>query len=458
MRGPNKGDSIVKFRSLHRSLVGVALASVASLILASCGGGGAGGNPDTATADVTISPATATIYAGVPFTFTIQGGKTPYSLSTSEPGLLPLPAQTSSHSWTVIPNQPGVIDVGLQTGELPVRSAIVTVRSADGTPSAGRSATWKVAQNFLLGYGLRFSATGCHTTGTAVAANTACAGGETLVELAAVTNGVLFAGRQYRFEVLRGQYQFVFPQTGVVGNTLTTTTDSTGIAHVVIQVAAGTPTQIAVMRVTDVATGLYADQAFVISGVGANGKLTPLPDSFTFTGNLTTECGTGSGDFLVFDGVPPFTAISSNPLINVDSSSTSSPGRFTIRLSGSTPPCQTGTIVVTDAVGNRATVDVASVLGTVTPPPPPLQVSPNSITLECGSSGSVSVVGGSGKYSASSPTAFISTTIATNTLTVSRLSGTTATNPVIISVTDGATIVPLSVTTTLLGVATTTCP
>lgn len=452
------------FRSLRRSLAGVALASVASLLLISCGGGGAAGSAETA-AKLTVLPATGTtLYAGVPAEFQVLGGKMPYVLSSSEPNLVPVPNPLNGHGFSVIPINPGVIDAGLPPTALPVRTVNITAVSGDGQSA---TTSVKVAQNFMIGYGISFSPVSCATTGTGSASATssgACAGGETLVRLTAVVNGNLYAGRQYRFEVLRGQFQFVFPQTGVVGNTLTVTTDAAGEASALIAVAAGTPTQIAVMRVTDVATGLYYDQVFVISGVGANGKLTVLPAAITFTGNLTTECGAGAGTFLVFDGVPPFTAISSNPNINVDSTSSSNPGQFTVRISSTVPPCQTGTIIVTDSVGNRATVDVSSVQGTATPPPPPLQVSPSSITLECGASGSVSVVGGSSSgtttsYSVSSPTSFITTVVSGNTITVTRLNtGTTPATSTTLTVTDGATIVGLNVNTTKGGVPTTTCP
>ena len=436
----------MKFRSLP-CLVGSLLALVASLLLASCGGGGAAGSPQTA-GSLIITPSVGTIYAGVPFTFQVLGGRTPYALSSTEPGLLPVPSQINGHSFDVVASNPGVVDIGQQPGQLPSRTVTVTVRSGDGQTA---TAKMDVGQNFLTGYGVVFSPLTCPIAAGSIPAGTqACAGGETAVQMSATFNGNLAGDRQFRFEVLKGQYQWVFPQGGVAGNTVTIPSDHTGHITAILQVNAGAATQIAVMRVIDVATGVYEDHAFVITGSGGTGALTALPDTITFTGNLTTDCGVGTATFLVFDGTPPYTAVSSNPAITVNSSSSSNPGQFTVRIISNTPPCQTGTVIVTDSLGLRTTVDVQSQAGAgQAPTPATFSVAPTSITLACATSGSVSAVGGTGSYTTTSTTPLVTATVSGSTVTITRAGPAgpgTGTMTSTVSVTDGATIQTVTVT------------
>jgi hypothetical protein len=209
------------------------------------------------------------------------------------------------------------------------------------------------------------------------------------------------------------------------------------------------------VRVSDVATGVYADTAFTITGNGGNGKLTAIPDTITFTGNLTTDCGTGQGAFLVFDGTPPYAAISATPAVTVTpASSSSNPGQFGVQMISTTPPCQSGTVVVTDSTGARTTVTVASQPGTASPPTPPtFDVQPAAITLACNQSGSVTAVGGSGSYSTSSTSPNVTATVSGNTVTITRLnSGTNGAATSTVAVTDGSNIKPVVVTSPL------TCP
>ena len=93
-------------------------------------------------------------------------------------------------------------------------------------------------------------------------------------------------------------------------------------------------------------------RAFVV-----NGKEYPVPEEFTLGGANSAVCGTGSGDFQVFDGTPPYTAISTFPaslLVEaIDRPNTnvsqSQPGHF--RFSATNPffCMDPGTIIVRDA-------------------------------------------------------------------------------------------------------------
>src|SRR5258706_16290810 len=143
--GVQQRGLIVKFPSFIQH----AILAAASVLLAACGGG-ATTNPNQG-GELTVAPSEGTFYAGVPSTITLSGGRTPYSLTSSDPTVLPVPATVNTHSIQVVPNNPGVIDTGLPPNSLPIRTVNVTVRDAD---SSGGPQIIKihVAVNYLLGY------------------------------------------------------------------------------------------------------------------------------------------------------------------------------------------------------------------------------------------------------------------------------------------------------------------
>ncbi len=437
-------------RKLTTRLSLAASAVISSVILGSCGGGGAASTNEV-NGSLTLLPSAASLYAGVPYTFTIAGGRPPYLLSSSEPLLLPVPARVEGHTFQVVANNPGVIDANLADGSVPIRSVIITVRDSFGTViSTPAQNGITVAQNFFTGYGAIFISS-CDTAN-------ACAGSDTIVRLVAVSNGVRFGNRAVRFCVVRGQFSFVIPEIPSnlpeqLVNCFDTVTDHTGVATARLRVPAGATSQLATLRVTDIATGVSTDEVFTIAAATAPtlGPLTILPNDFTFTGPRQGVCGTGSGDFLVFDGSAPYTAISSNPNISVTpSSTTANPGRFTITAGNPAICVANATIVVTDSSGRRATVTVKTEQGSGTGTA--LVVSPTTVTLNdtCGFTTSVTAVGGAGPLSVNSTHPRVSAVISGNTVTITRLTGdplplvlypTTAT----VTVTDGATTQNVSV-------------
>jgi len=444
----------VKFHSLRSFLV-LMLALVSAGILSSCGGGGAASpnNPSTGGL-VHLLPETGTFYAGIPVTMQIVGGRPPYSISSSEPSLFPVPLRLTGapFQFTVVPSNPGVIDANLQEGELAVRSVNLTVRDQTGDL---RNSTIQVAQNFLTGYGIIISPNNCAGGGEA------CAGGTSAIVMQAIFKGNLHGNKPFRFEVLRGNFSLRNPATGQVGSSITVTSDHTGtVVGPLIEVPAGVPTQLAVIRVIDVETGVYADHIFTINQAAATaGQITAIPDTFTFKGALEGQCGTGTADFFVFDGVPPYTAVSSSFAIQVrgDTSanpavSNSQPGRFTI-VANRQDVCVEATIVVTDSLGGRDTVTVTTEEGDEPPPTPPeppdLVVGPTAVTLGCGQSGSVTVAGGSGSFFANSSNTNVTAVVSGNTVTITRAgpagpgTGSSVTG---VSISDGTDIVNVAVT------------
>ena len=455
----------MKFHSLRSSLTGTLLAIASSLILGSCGGGGATTNPGQG-GGFQILPKDATFYAGIPATIQVLGGRGPYAITSSEPGILPVPNTLNGNILEVVPTNPGVVDTGLAAGDLPVRSVTVTAREVGGASDA---AVIKVAQNFLLGYNVSMVASGCATpagtggTGgtTTTVAPQACAGGQTTVTLASVFNGSLMGDRSVTLQAIKGPYSWVFPTNDIssgspvitdAGKTLTAVTDHSGRLTAIMQVDPNVPTQVAVLRVIDTQTGAYIDNAFVIEGSTNGGALTAIPSKLSFTGALTSDCGTGSATVSVLDGAPPYMATSSDLSVRVTpATSNTNPGTFTIEATNPNL-CLTGaTVLITDSVGARATVTVDTLAGGGSPPT--LTVSPAALNLACSSSASVAVVGGSGSYSVVSSHPRVTAVVLGNTITVTRLGAPANPDPAppyaptaSLLISDGATVVTVVAT------------
>ena len=436
-------------RRLSSRLTLAACAVASAVILGSCGGGGAKTNNEENGA-VTILPSAASLYAGVAYTFTIAGGRTPYLVSSSEPVLLPVPSQVDGHSFQVIPNNPGVIDANLPPGALPIRSVVITVRDGFGTViSTPTQNGITVGQNFLLGYGVVFTSN--------CSSGSACSGSDSLVSLRSVTNGGLYGNRGIRFCVVRGTFSFVVPQVPsnlpeTLVNCTDTVTDHIGVAEARLRVPASASTQVAVLRVIDIATGAYVDEPFIITAGVISGSLTIIPNDMTFTGPRQGVCGTGTSDILVYDGTPPYTALSSNPSILVTPASTTmNPGQFTISATNPVVCVDKVSVIITDAAGRRATVTVTTVEGSTAAPA--LTVSPTTVTLNdtCGYSTSVTAVGGTGALSANSNHPRVTAIISGNVVTITRALHDPAPPPTFypntatVTVTDGTTIAPVTV-------------
>jgi hypothetical protein len=442
----------VNFHSFRNALGGILLALTGVFLLNSCGGGGAAATTQGSVMRI-LPEGPTTVYGGVPATWTVVGGRFPYTLGSSEPSILPVPQTLNGNTITIIPANPGVVDTGIPAGALPVRSATISARDATGLFA---QAQVRVGVNFLTGYGLALTPTNCPAgAGTASTTITsACAGGTTAVQMNTVFGGGLYGDQQFRLEVIRGNFSLRHPVTGQVGSSITVNSDHTGTLLGLIEAAPNVGTQVAVIRVVHVPTGVYADQVFIIEGTPLalpDATMVAIPDSFTFTGATTAECGTGFGDFYVFGGTPPFHAVSTNPTVLVTPTDTNTnPGRFTVAASNPTICVDNATVIVTDSQGRRETVSVTTATGSGTPPAPvPITVSPASLTLTCGTGGSISVIGGVGPLSVNSSHPRVTALLSGNTITITRQAGDGATvypTTATISVTDGSSITPATVT------------
>jgi hypothetical protein len=442
-------------RSTPKSWLAIALLCLASAFLGACGGGGATAtNINGNGVDLDMIPGdTTNLYAGVPATFTIVGGRPPYVVSSSDVTILPINATISGQTFTIVPSNPGVVDVGLDPTEVPRRTVSIFVHDSGsgigGTePAKTIVRVYNVLQNFLTGYGVGYNST-CAAAGTTTAGQ-ACSGQESVATFSPITSGILSGDRAMRVERLTGDYDFVVEGTGQLQSTLNFTTNHNGVGIARIRVRVGAVTQIATYRLIDVATTLSTIQQFVITGTPPPGTLTLIPSTLSFTGSSTTRCGTGSADVLIYDGKPPFLVQNTSPNLSVSPTVVTTLGSgFTVTAFNSSI-CLTGaTVVVTDAEGRRATVTVTTAAGTAAPPV--LSVSPSTVTLTCAANvATVAVVGGTGSNSAVSSSPRVTASVSGSSMQITRLLGDGATGPfpttVTVSVTDGATIATVTVT------------
>ena len=431
-----------------QSKLSVAFLAAAALVLASCGGGGATSSPNTV-GSLQLLPGTASMYAGVPYTLNIVGGRKPYLVTSSEPTLVELNMTTESNSFTIVPRNPGVVDVGLDPNEVPRRTVNIEVRDSNGVAISN---AYNVLQNFFTGYRDSYSST-CAAVGTGPAPQ-ACSGADTVVTLVPVSNGALYGNREFQFDKVRGDYQFVVENPAVTPqlvNQIRVRTDQTGKAIVRLRVINQAPTQLATYKVTDVATGVTMDAVFLIVQAAPVDVISVIPDKITFTGALSTRCGYGTTDVFVFGGSPPYTVTPSPGLAVSPTTVDVSGGKFALTAGLSTPPCSTGmSVIITDSRGALATVTVDLVAGST--PPPPLTAAPTAIaSLLCGQSAQVTVVGGLGGLSATSQHPAINVTVSGTTVTLTRRAddlGVVYPTSGSVVVTDGSSTATIAVTAT----------
>ena len=225
------------------------LALAGILTLSACGGGSGAPNnpyvpPPTTPGALTIVPAEATAYAGTPLVLSIGGGTPPYSAFSANPAALPVAQSVNGSTITVLANN---VDTA--------QSANITIRDA-----AGQTATSEITvrPSVLLPASITITPNGAPCAGGDVCS------GQTSVATVKVTGagGVPIPNRSVRFDVVQGQYAL---QTTNPGSPLaasqTVVSDANGEAKVIIAVAANTPTQIGLLRATELSHGQPGDRA-----------------------------------------------------------------------------------------------------------------------------------------------------------------------------------------------------
>jgi hypothetical protein len=446
-----------------KRVAAAAILAGATTLLGSCGGSGVSSETGVQVGALSLLPGTGTIYANVPFNFTIAGGRKPYFITTNEQSLIPLNYTLDGNSFSVVAKNPGVTDVGQDPKEVPSRSIRFTIRDNAGTELITGDKSFSVLQNFITGYNIQInSLSGC---------GAGCSGSESTIDLDAVTNGVLYQNRQLRFSVNFGEFAFVdknsSPPNAIVPTITLTTTGTTstggtegGNLRAFFRVPDTARTQYASVRITDVLTGIFNDVNFLIVNPNVSTAVTLLPATIgPLTGTDSTRCGSGGVDVRISGGTPPYSIVvspssrgivSANPPIVLDAN-----GIFTVGVTAAAAPtsCLTepNAITVTDSTGRSATFAVNTAAGT-TAPVQPFTIVPGAGSAIClldvpGASTQIQAFGGNGGKTFTSSNLLVATVTAATTSTGTGTTTTTtggATSATITRVGPGTSTVTVS--------------
>ena len=423
-------------------LVRALVAAACLHFLASCGGAVSQDNASSKEF-FTLQPGTAEAYAGVEMVFTITGGQPPYTGSSSNAVVAPIATRITTKTFSIVPQFTSAV--------VPVVISIFD--SAGANVEAKLNVNPNIISNTLT---ITPQATAPGQPGTISCGSSVCSGGygTVLVTLASKTQSV--SNRPVRFEVEQGAFTFLqnTPST-LTGPTYSTTTDANGKAQALLRADAFAQSQLAILRVTDLATGSVQRASFSIVRVtDGSSVISVLPQSALVTSLYKLECPSGApADYLVVGGAPPYSVLSSFPLVaSLDPSTVpvlTDGGHFTA-TTGLGCPGKT-LFTVTDSLGRTATATLETAYGTETRPTvvPDISVQPSTGTLSCGESASFTVIGGKSPFVASSPSSLVTATVGATpsdrlvTVTRSAMSGSTinaspSTNvPVAIIVSDG---------------------
>ncbi len=378
------------------------LAAAGVLALSACGGGsGAPNNPyapgPTQPGPLTVIPGEATAYAGTPLILSISGGTPPYQAFSANPAALPVTQNVSGNQLALLANN-------VETAQ----NANITIRDATGQTAI---AEITVRPSLLLPASITITPNSAPCPGGDLCS------GQTSVATVKVTGpgGTALPGRSVRFDVVQGQFALQTTNPGSpLTSTLTVISDANGEARVILSSPANTPTQIGLLRATEVSTGGQVTAQFVIAQVtSGEGVLSVAPSgTTTITGPAQNVCSSGVRvSHYIFGGTPPYRVVTNFPdavtLVGVPVQVNG--GGFDIITNGT---CFTNlTFAITDATGRTLTTGLPTVNnnpGAQAPAPPPpastLAITPPTQTGSAGSCTSprtyqFAVTGGNAPYS-----------------------------------------------------------
>jgi hypothetical protein len=388
-------------------------------------------NPTPTPTALTVLPQTATLYSGLPTTFTISGGTAPYSLISNDQAVVPLTTSTSANGFIVVPNEvsadtPVSITVRDSLGTQAVVAATVKSRSISNVVTVTPSASQPAA---------------CGTS--------LCAGGDAEVAARLAQNGVPIQGRSVRFDVVSGDLRVITSSAGsaeTLALSGTTTTDSSGVARIRVRSLADAAAQTALLQATDTSSGATHRVAITIAP-SSSSPLNAQPTTLNFIGPNSTTCANNvSAEVIVFGGRPPYSISQPGTFLINPITLPRSGDRFTVTATGQ---CTQGaTIAVVDS--NATVVTVTARNEASANSPPALVAAPNAVTLDaCNAQATVTLAGGTGNYYAAAGSDTIEVTVpsAGNTGFIRRRAGTTAvSSPVSAGFSDGRTAASVSVT------------
>ncbi|MHB9103306.1 MAG: hypothetical protein ACYC2E_17580 [Sulfuricella sp.] len=384
-----------------------------SAVISGCGGGGAtAGNvtPDP----LAVSPSAAVAYNGNPVTLYISGGTKPYTVTSSDSSVIN------------VPNSVADATVVFDASNVPENTPVtLTVRDFKGvtTVSAITVKPAVINNNLTVTPDPAAPGVGC---GTAV-----CSGLMATVSVQLKNMATPLVNRNVRFDVVQGNFQFITNSGATTfADTISTTTDQNGNAHVRLRANVNAPTQYAILKVTDVDGGSVLQTTFTIAQyTDGTGILSVVPDTQTITAYYKGECSSGVRvDYIIHGGTPPYTVQSTSTM-----AATVSPNTVLTNGAGFTATTQNGLcpgtaiIDIRDASGRVIQATLKNLEGTNTVTPPVtvafFTTAPAAVTLTTTTPTASFTIGGGTPpyYASSSNTAVATASIAGTTLTLTRV-------------------------------------
>ena len=117
---------------------------------------------------------------------------------------------------------------------------------------------------------------------------------------------------------MQGDYQFLTNGPGLpetLANSITVTTGQDGLAVVRLKANVNAPTQVALIRATELTSGNILNATFVIAQfTDGTGTLSAIPTSWTMSGPNSSNCASGTPvTYYIFGGTPPYRIQSTLP-------------------------------------------------------------------------------------------------------------------------------------------------
>ncbi|MDR2709951.1 MAG: hypothetical protein LBB65_01195 [Burkholderiales bacterium] len=324
------------FSRAFSRISGVLLAILAVMLVTACGGGsgGSASNPPS----LSLSE---TKMAFGSFSGTIYGGSPPFYLETNTSAIeLDLPRDSTYNNAYVSSSR------NFTGYAYPV--------SEDGT---GQVHVWDKVSTHANGgsasfvyVGISFDPSTLTVTATGNAGCTTnddsslCANSQGIATLQLTGIGV--ANQPVQFSVVSGHFKILYPNSGTWETTVSTMTDSAGMAQVVIKADANVSTEVAQIRARFPGSPL---DTLVTSFTIVGNDFMILPGDITLT-SPTATCPARSYPFKIYGGTPPYDVIASPGSVS-PSVVTAIGGSVTLTLSD----CGDGTLTAHDAQGRLAT-------------------------------------------------------------------------------------------------------
>ena len=367
-----------------------ALLGAVAVLIGACGGGGASttGAPGASTATLAVLPTTTAAYGNTSVTFTLSGGKPPYTASSSNSSLIPISTPVGNDGkLTVSPKTPAIdTDVTLTFRDSSTAATSVTATANLKASTLSSSLT------------ITPSASGTQCVGI-------CSGGNGIASVQAVVAGVPGQGRSVRFDAFQGDFGFVAPGASLSDPTvatITVTTDNQGFARVVIRAKNAAPSQSAIIQLVDVPSGEVRRFVFSISQVSSSTEIVINPARFDWTSPFRDACViSGITNHYISGGIPPYTVSNTSPDFATFSPAIvlTEGGAVTVITKGFVCSSTGVSFVVRDSTSRTASFIVSNTIGPSTGPSvgsasgiQPPTVTPNALgPIACGASGSAFV-------------------------------------------------------------------